>query len=144
MSARTTETAMQMPSFTSTIRTLGRAMRLRCPHCGGGPVLARWRPGIPWGAVRERCAACRFRYERSDDRYFSGAMFVNLMVAELIFALSFLAAILVTWPDVPWDALTYGGAAAMLLIPALLFPVSKVVWLAVDVLVRPVSDDELR
>lgn len=144
MSARTTETALQMPSLASTVRTLGRAMRLRCPHCGRAPVLARWRPGTPWAAVRERCIACGFRYERSDDRYFSGAMFVNLMVAELLFALSFLAAILITWPDVPWDALTYGGAAAMVLIPALLFPVSKVVWLSVDVLVRPVSDDELR
>jgi uncharacterized protein (DUF983 family) len=132
-----------MPSLGQTLRVLARACRLRCPHCGGGAILAGWRPGRPWGLVRPHCAGCGFRYERSDDRYFAGAMFVNLLAAELIFFVSFVSGILVTWPNVPWDAFTYGGAAAMLVLPALLYPVSKVFWLAVDVLVRPVVRTEL-
>jgi hypothetical protein len=106
-------------------------------------VLAAWRVGRPWGAVRERCAACGFRFERSDDRYFAGAMLVNLISAELLFAIGFVAAILLTWPAVPWDALTYGGAAGMLLLPLLFYPVSKVLWLALDVLLRPVTRAEV-
>ena len=143
-SPRTTESGLEMPSLGQTARTLGRALRLRCPHCGGAPVLAAWSGVQAWSAVRERCTACGFRYERSDDRYFGGAMFVNLMVAELLFAVSFVAVILLSWPDVPWDAVTYGGAATMIFLPALLYPVSKVLWLAVDVLVRPVGGEELR
>ena len=141
---RTTESALQMPSLGQTVRALGRAVRLRCPHCGGAPVLAQWSGVAAWSAVRERCTACGFRYERSDDRYFGGAMFVNLLAAELLFAVTFVAAILLTWPAVPWDAFTYVGAASMVVIPALIYPVSKVFWLAVDVLVRPVDEGELR
>ena len=142
-SSRTTESALTMPALGQTLRVLGRAFRLRCPHCGGAPVLAAWRPGRAWAEVRPACARCGFRYERSADHYFGGAMFVNLMMAEGIFFVSFVSAMLVTWPNVPWDALTYGGAAAMLLFPVLFFPVAKVCWLAVDVLVRPVSAAEL-
>jgi uncharacterized protein (DUF983 family) len=141
--SRTTETALTIPSLGGVVRLAGRALRLRCPNCGRAPVLAPWRVGRPWGAVRTRCEACRFRFERSDDRYFGGAMLVNLLIAELLFALGFVAAILLTWPDVPWDALTYGGAAGMLLVPLLFYPVSKVLWLTVDVLVRPVTSEEI-
>ena len=141
---RTTESALQMPSLAQIARGLGRAARLRCPHCGRAPVLTGWRPGRAWGAMRERCIDCGFRYERSDDRYFGGAMFINLMTAELLFAISFVAAVCYSWPNVPWDALTYGGAVAMLLLPILMYPISKILWLAVDVLVRPVQQSELR
>ena len=140
---RTTESALEMPSLGQTVRIVGRAFRLRCPHCAGAPVLAEWRGVRHWSAVRERCTSCGLRYERSDDHYFGGAMFVNLMAAELLFAVTFVAMVLMTWPAVPWDALTYGGAASMVIIPALLYPLSKVLWLAVDVLVRPVEEGEL-
>ena len=41
-----------------------RALALRCPWCGKGPVLASW------FRLRERCGACGLRLERgerSDD-----------------------------------------------------------------------------
>ena len=102
---RTTETELEVPSVARALRLLGRFLRLRCPHCGGGPVLARWRVGRPWGVIRDRCPACHFRFERSDDGYFS---------------------------------------AAMLLFPLLFYPVSKVLWLTIDVMLRPVTPAELR
>ncbi len=122
---------------------IGRALRLRCPNCGIGRVLAPLRPGRTWGAVLERCSGCGFRFERSDDGYFSGSMLTNLAIAEGLFAIGFAAVVLITWPDVPWDALTYGAALGMLLSPILLYPVSKVLWLAFDVLLRPVHAGEL-
>lgn len=140
---RTTETALTLPSIGRSALLVSRALRLRCPHCGGAPVIAAWRVGRPWGAVRERCAACGFRFERSDDRYFAAAMLINLISAELLFAFGFLVAILLTWPEVPWDALTYGAAAGMLVLPLLFYPVSKVLWLTIDVLLRPVTPAEL-
>ncbi len=96
-----------------------------------------------WAQVRPNCTACGFRFERSDDGYFVGALFANLLLSESIFALGFLSALLLTWPDVPWDALTYGGAAGMLLMPALTYPLSKVLWLAIDICVRPVTPAEM-
>ena len=116
---------------------MARAVRGRCPHCGGSKILTGW------ATVRPRCDVCGFRYERSDDGYFVGAMFANLLVSEGLFAVGFLAALLITWPDVPWDAIMYGGAAIMVLMPALLYPFSKIMWLAIDVSVRPVTPGEL-
>jgi uncharacterized protein (DUF983 family) len=139
---RTTETALSLPSLGRGLTLLGRALRLRCPHCGTGPVLRGWDPQR-WGSARERCSGCGFRFTRSDDRYFAGAMLPNLLMAELTFALVFVAVVLLTWPDVPWDGLTYGIATAMAVGPFALYPVSMVVWLTLDVLVRPVTPDEL-
>jgi uncharacterized protein (DUF983 family) len=134
--SRHAETPLQMPTARQALRSLGRAFRLRCPHCGGGWVLT------PWGRVRKRCTACGFRFERTDDSYFSGAMFFGLLMGEGLFAVALLLVVVANWPDVPWDALTYGAPLGMLLILPLLLPFSKVVWLAIDVLVRPVLPEE--
>lgn len=141
---RSTESALTIPSLGRMFRMLVRAFRLRCPECGGGAVLKRWRFGRPWGDVHERCTACNFRYERSDDRYFAGAMLVNLLTAELLFAVSFTTAVIVLWPNVPWDAMTYGGAAAMVLLPILWYPVARVLWLTMDLMFRPATLEEFR
>lgn len=134
---RTTETPLVVPSFGRTLRIMGRAFRLRCPHCGKGRVLDGW------AHVRERCSACGFRFERSSDHYFAGAMLTNIIIAELIFVVALVATLMVAWPDVPWDLLQYGGAAAMIVLPIALYPFSKVTWLASDVLIRPVTKEEL-
>jgi len=113
-------------------------LRLRCPNCGRGKVLAG---GFK---IRQRCTHCGFHYERSEENYFQGAMFVNFMIGGATFAISLLVVLLVSWPNVPWDALTYGAPAAMLAFMVVFYPVSKVVWLTADVLIRPVGPEELR
>ena len=133
---RTTETDLAVPSLGRAFRLMGRALRLQCPHCGKGRVLRSW------SAVRERCSVCNFRFERSSDNYFAGAMLANLLIAEVLFAIALVSVLLATWPEVPWTLLQYGGAAAMLLLPVVMYPVSKVVWLAGDLLIRPATPQE--
>jgi hypothetical protein len=70
-------------------------------------------------------------------------MFFGLLIGETIFAVSLLAAIVASWPNVPWDAITYIAPIGMIVVMLLLIPVSKVVWLGVDLLVRPVTPAEL-
>ncbi len=135
---RTTDSPLEMPTASRAFSLLLRAVRLRCPNCGRGGVLRRW------FSVRERCSTCSFRYERSDENYFQGAMFVNFMIGGGTFALSLLAVLLVSWPNVPWNALTFGAPVVMVLFMIFLYPISKVVWLAADVAVRPVTSDELQ
>ena len=132
-----------MPGVGRTFIVFGRALRFRCPNCGRGKVLAPFSV-THWAAVRERCDVCNLRFDRGDgDYFFSGARFSNLLIAELLFAVGFVWIFLATYPNVPWDGLMYGGAAAMVLSPILLYPFSKVLWLALDTLVRPVTPDEL-
>lgn len=137
-----TETPLDLPTVGRMFTLFGRALRLRCPHCGRGPVLQGWKPRS-WARARDRCSGCNFNFTRSNDRYFTGAMFCNLLLAESVFAGGFLVSVLLTWPDVPWDALTYGGAATMVILPVVSYPVAMVLWLTMDVLVRPVTRSEL-
>ena len=135
---RTTESALVVPTIGRTLTVIGRALRLRCPNCGKGAVLSGW------AGVQERCSECGFRFERSSDNYFAGAMLTNIIIAELIFVGLLVGTLALTWPDVPWDWLQWGGAAAMVALPVLLYPFSKVTWLASDVLIRPVTEEECK
>jgi uncharacterized protein (DUF983 family) len=134
---------MELPSMRRVVLLGWRALRLRCPNCGAAPVMTALRSWRDWGTVRSRCAACNFRFERSDDHYFSGAMITNLFLSELLFAIGFCTTVVLLWPNVPWDTLTWVAAVGMLLAPAVLYPFSKVLWLTIDVLVRPTMPEEL-
>lgn len=135
--ARTTESALAFPSFRQLLRLMGRALRLRCPHCGVGAVLR------PWATVNDRCSHCGFRFTRSSDSYFSGAMLANLAVAEGLFAVVFAVALIASWPDVPWDTLTWAMPLGVAIAPALLLPFAKVAWLTFDVAFRPITPEEI-
>jgi uncharacterized protein (DUF983 family) len=126
-----------MPTSRELFRGLRRAFTLRCPHCGTGFVLTRF------GAVRERCTECGFRFQRTDDNYFGGAVFFGLFCGELLVALTLLIVMLATWPAVPWDGILWGVTIGSLLALPISLPFAKVVWLSVDSLVRPIQPDEL-
>jgi uncharacterized protein (DUF983 family) len=132
-----TESPLALPTFERTLAVWWRVLRLRCPHCGRGPVLR-----AP-AAVRLKCSGCGLRFERSRHNYFSGAMFFGLLIGETLFVTALVTTIIVTWPSVPWDAITYVAPIGMIVVMLLLLPISKVVWLGVDVLVRPVTAAEL-
>lgn len=108
-----------------------RAIRLRCPNCGGSPLFTRWL----W--MRDRCPVCRMRLARGEEGYEVGAYMFNIVAAELIFAAIFLGVLASTWPSPPWDMLLYGGAVLMLTVPILFYPFSKTIFLAFDLAFRP-------
>ncbi|MDB4890553.1 MAG: putative rane protein [Gemmatimonadetes bacterium] len=134
---RTTESALDMPSAGRALLLASRALRLRCPHCGKGRVLRGF------NSVYDHCSACGFRFTRSDDDYFSGAMFFGMMIGETLAVLAIGAAIWITYPNIPWDFLQYAIPVVLLGVMIALFPVSRVVWLAIDVMLRPVQASEL-
>ena len=110
---------------------------LRCPNCGKGPVLSKWKV-----TVGERCSHCNFRFMRSDDNYFDGAMFCSLMIMEAVFGVSLAASVILMWPNVPWDALTYIATGGMIVLGLIMQPLGKVAWLFLDVMFRPILPEE--
>ena len=134
---RTTESALDMPSAGRALLLASRALRLRCPNCGKGRVLSGF------NSVHDHCAVCGFRFTRSDDNYFSGAMFFGMMIGETLAVLAIGASIWVTYPNVPWSFLQYAIPVVLFGVMLALFPVSRVVWLAIDVALRPVEASEL-
>ena len=119
------------------LRLFGRALRLRCPNCGRGPVLRHWLK------MRDRCGHCGLRIERGERDYFIGSMLFNLVLGEFLVVIVLFAFLLARWPDVPWDFLEVGVPVLAILFPVLLFPFSKLTWLAFDLMLRPVTPAEM-
>ncbi len=110
-------------------------MLLRCPNCGGRPVLRNW------FHLRERCPKCGIRLERGEQEdYYVGGMMLNIILCFVIFGVAFWGALILTYPAVPWTFLEYGLVAAMVILPILLYPMSRIVWLAADLALRPHTD----
>jgi uncharacterized protein (DUF983 family) len=116
--------------------SFARALRRRCPNCGAGPVIARWIH------TRPACPRCRLRLDRGEPDYFLGAIVFNMAFAEGLFAAALLAVLLWTWPNPPWDVLYYGGIVGLIVAPILFYPYSKLLWLAFDLLFRPLRPED--
>jgi uncharacterized protein (DUF983 family) len=122
---------LTFPGLRRTLTLFGRAFVLHCPNCGGHPVLRNW------FKMQPACPRCGIAIERGEEDYWIGSMLFNLVLAEGLFALLFVGALLMTWPDVPWDAIQIAAPLGMIAAPLILFPFSKLVWLAFDLLLRP-------
>lgn len=120
----------------SVLLSLARALRLRCPNCGGGPLFSSWLRMV------DRCPQCGLRTGRGEEGYVVGAYMFNIIAAELIWGALFLALLWRTWPEPPWELLTWGGGALMIAMPFLCYPFSKTIFLAFDLLFRPPADTE--
>ena len=123
-------------SWKRPIVLLWRALRLRCPNCGGRPLFKKWLQ------MQERCPSCGMRLERGEEGYQVGAYMFNIVAAELFFAAVFLITLAYRWPAPPWDLLLYGGMAMMVVTPVLFYPFSKDVFLAVDMIFRPPAPED--
>ena len=104
------------------LKTLARALRLRCPACGRANVFR-----APF-QVRRECPACRSLFQR-EAGFFVGAIMVNVVATEGAVMLAFGLCLLA--PGVGELTLT------ILFVVALLFPVlfyhhSWSLWLAGD------------
>jgi len=124
-------------SLSRAVRLYGRGLRLRCPHCGGG-----WLPRT-WLALKRRCPGCGLRTDRGEEDFFLGGIMFNYIFCGLFFLAVMIAVVLVTWPDVPWSVIQWGGVAMILALPALFYPLSLTTWLASDILIKPVTDEEM-
>lgn len=113
------------------LRRLWWGLLLRCPNCGARGIFRSW------FRLEDRCHTCALQFEREEQGYQVGSYMFNIVGAELVFAVIFVATLLLTWPTPPWNLLTYGGAALMVLMPVLFFPFSKTLFLAFDLIFRP-------
>lgn len=121
----------------SNLRMLLRALARRCPNCGA--------PGIfrSYTELRESCPRCGLRLQRGESDYFIGAYLLNLVAVELLFAALLGAVVVATYPDTPWLALQWGGVALIAGGAVVCYPITKAIWLAADLIFRPMTATEL-
>jgi uncharacterized protein (DUF983 family) len=113
------------------LATMGRALTRRCPYCGS--------PGVYDGyfALRERCPRCGVQFER-EEGYFLGAYALNLIVAEFIglgLAIFLIFRTDLRHLDLIWQELI--AVALAIAFPVALFPFSRTVWIALDLMFHP-------
>lgn len=111
--------------------TMRRALIRHCPYCGGSGVFDGY------FALRERCPRCRVRFER-EEGYFLGAYALNLIVAEIL-GLG-LAIVLIFKTELRHLPLIWQEVIAVALaiaFPVILFPFSRTIWIAIDLIFHP-------
>ena len=108
-------------------RTIGtlwsRALRLRCPRCGEGPLFAGW------FQMHERCSACRLKFERSPG-YFLGSTYFNYGQTALMTTAVYV--ILVFGWGIPKQWVAPPLAVYCVLWPLFWFRYARAFWLAFD------------
>jgi uncharacterized protein (DUF983 family) len=118
-------------------RMVFRALALRCPNCGGRGIFDGYT------TLRERCATCGLRLHRGENDYFIGAYLLNLVAVEVLFASVLAVIVIATYPNTPWTLVQWGGLVLMIVGAVVCYPFSKSLWLAADLIFRPMTDDEL-
>ena len=118
------------------MKTVLRALRLRCPNCGGGPIFVTWSRLVP------NCPVCGLGLERGEQGYWLGAYFFNLMAVETVFSVWVPGFLWLTWPSPPWGVFQITTILLMVIFPIFFFPYSKTLFLAFDLFIRPPSDDD--
>ena len=130
------DTGLEIPSLGRTLRLFGRGFLLRCPNCGGGPVLRHWLK------LRVKCGSCGLRIERGEHDNVMGSVFILFTLVGLAVYLV-LAITLGLTDTTPWDVLQYGLPVLAAVLVVALFPFAKLLWLAFDLMLRPVTPQEL-
>ena len=110
-----------------------RAIRLRCPVCGGGPLFSQWLRMAP------ACPGCGLVVNRGESGYGLGALWFNLLAAEGVNTTIWVSVAISRWPDVPWETLHWIAPVTAILMPLLFFPFSKTLFLAFDLCFRPLE-----
>jgi uncharacterized protein (DUF983 family) len=115
-------------------RLLSRALRRRCPRCGHKKVFSGYYRLV------DRCPSCHHLYAR-EPGYWVGAIIVNLAMTEALFGVLFVGGIFATAPEVQWLPLLVIGVVTNVLFPLLFFPLSKTVWVALDLYFNPSAEN---
>lgn len=120
----------------SKLRLVARAMRRRCPVCGGGSLFHRWFDMV------DRCPTCGLATDRVVGHWI-GAVGINTILSFGALFIVLVAGAVATYPDIRFVPVLLSCVATALLVPVLCWPYSRTLWTAVDIMMRPVATEEL-
>lgn len=114
---------------------IARGLRRRCPRCGA-PAFDSW------FRMHEFCPNCGLRFER-EPGYWVGAVIINTAVIFATFLVVFGGMVLLTFPGVPWGLVLGVTLVANIAIPVVFYPISKSLWLAMELSWHPLEAEEI-
>jgi uncharacterized protein (DUF983 family) len=118
---------------TSTI--LRRGFTRRCAVCGEGHLFRQWLRMVP------SCPRCGLRFNRLPGHWL-GSWFLNVVLVQVVVVAILIVGMASTYPETPMAAIGLIDLAAAVAVPLLFFPFSRTIWLAIDVVMRPLALEE--
>jgi hypothetical protein len=89
------------------------------------------------------CSNCGLRFER-EPGYWVGAVIINTAVIFATFLVVFGGMVLLTFPVVPWSVVLAVTLVANIAIPVVFYPVSKSLWLGMELSWHPLEAEEIK
>lgn len=117
------------PKQASPAGTVLRGLTRRCARCGSGKLFTRYFTMV------ERCPRCNLKFER-EEGFFLGAYTMNLAFMMISAVIIIFVGFAVREPSGSVMPMLIVGGICTVLLPPLLYPFSKTLWVAVDQLMR--------
>lgn len=117
---------------------LGRGIRRRCARCGERHVFEGW------FRMKERCPRCGYRFAR-EEGHFTGTYLLNFAATESLMFVVLIGYALwrgISRSHAPLWPFVAVGAGFAVLAPIVLYPMAASAWAAIDLLMRPLDEDE--
>ena len=128
--------ASPVPPTLGTLVT--RALRLRCPRCGGGGI---WQS---WFRMKHACPTCGQVFERGESHdFFIGAYLINLVVAESTAVVVAAVMWIALGSRVSFNVLWGASMVLAVIMPVIFYPFSRELWLAFDLHFRPTEAGDM-
>lgn len=117
------------------LHVLARGLLRRCPSCGQPHIFRQWL------RMSDRCPRCGLHFER-EEGYWTGAVAINTVVTELVFITMLATVVVWTWPNVPMIPVLVVAVGLNGGFPLLFYPISKTLWVAIDLVLHPLEERE--
>ena len=115
-----------------------RGLFRRCAHCVGKGAFF-----VGWYKTQDRCKTCGLKWQRNVEGYQLGAAAMNIILTGGSLLLVMAIGIALTYPDIPtWPLIAVVGSVA-LVVGIGGYPMSYTIWLAIDLTMNHLSDEEL-
>ena len=92
--------------------------------------------------MAENCHRCGLKFERIEGHWI-GAIGINTIVSFGMLLATLVFSLIVTFPDFPVIPLMILHVAVAVIVPILFFPISRTLWTAIDIALRPLEPHEV-
>lgn len=92
--------------------------------------------------MSDDCPRCGLHFERIEGHWI-GAIGINTIVSFAVLGVVVIVGLLLTYPDGSTLRLILIAASAGLIGPTVFYPMSKTLWTAIDIVMRPLEAHEV-
>lgn len=115
---------------------VGRGATMGCPACGKRGLFRRW------FTMTDHCPRCGLHFERIEGHWV-GAIGINTIVSFAVLGIVVIFGLVLTYPEGSALRLIAIAAATGVIGPTLFYPMSKTLWTAIDIAMRPLEAHEV-